>query len=295
MAVPSGDSSPGRGALQASKGASAATIDPSEVVVPELLGLLSPDGTAITGWFYSPPTEGPFPTLIWLHGGPEVQERPVYNSLFQSLLAKGVAVFAPNVRGSAGHGRAFRHADDGAGRYGAFEDVAACADHLVEIGIAEPGRLGLAGRSYGGYLTLAVLVRYPELFAVGVDICGMSDLLTFYAHTEPWIAAAAVSKYGHPEHDRELLCDLSPLNAIDRLRAPLLIVHGADDTNVPLGEAEQLAAALAELDVHYRLLVFEEEGHELLATQNRVVFVHAVVGWVVRYLSATARVTADTA
>jgi dipeptidyl aminopeptidase/acylaminoacyl peptidase len=273
-------SSPGRGPLKASVGATADSIEPAAVVRPVLVGFRSADGTPISGWLYSPGIVGPFPTLIWLHGGPEMQERPVYNSLFQSLLAAGIAVFAPNVRGSTGHGRAFRHADDVAGRYGAFEDVEACVGHLVDIGIAEPGRIGISGRSYGGYLAVAALVRFPELFAVGVDVCGMTDLHTFYADTEPWIAAAAVSKYGHPEHDRDLLRDLSPLRAVDRIRAPLLIVHGADDTNVPLGEATQLAAALAERGMPHRLLVFEGEGHELLATENRVEFVRAVVAWV---------------
>lgn len=277
-------SSPGRGALRASRGATAADIDPARIVVPDLISLRSGDGTTITGWLYSPGGVGPFPTLIWLHGGPEAQERPVYNSLFQSVVAAGIAVFAPNVRGSTGHGRAFRHADDGPGRYGAFEDVAACAEHLVEIGVGEPGRLGVSGRSYGGYLTLCALVRYPHLFAVGVDVSGMSDLHTFYENTEPWIAAAAVTKYGHPDRDAEMLRDLSPIHLADRMNAPLLIVHGADDTNVPLGEAEQMAAALTELGLPHELLVFEGEGHELLATQTRVQFVHTVVNWVVAHL-----------
>lgn len=277
-------SSPGRGALVASRGATAASIDPARIVVPDLIGLRSPDGTPIDGWLYRPATGGPFPTLIWLHGGPEAQARPVYNSLFQSLLAAGIAVFAPNVRGSTGHGRAYRHADDGARRYGAFEDVAACAAHLVDIGVAQPGRIGVSGRSYGGYLALAALVRYPDLFAVGVDVSGMSDLQTFYEHTEPWIAAAAVTKYGDPVADRDLLRDLSPIHAVDQIRAPLLIVHGADDTNVPLTEATQLAAALDALGLPHRLLVFEDEGHDLLSTPNRVTFVHAVVTWVASHL-----------
>jgi len=276
-------SSLGQGELHASVGASATGIDPHDVVAPELRRFSSADGTELTGWLYRP-GPGPAPTMIWLHGGPEAQERPVYNSLFQSLVARGVAVLAPNVRGSTGFGRTFRHADDLAGRHGAFEDVEACAEHLVATGVAEPGRLALAGRSYGGYLTLAGLVRFPELFRVGVDVCGMSDLETFYADTEPWIAAAAVSKYGDPERDRALLRELSPLHAIDRLRAPLLIVHGSDDTNVPLGEAQQVADALTERGLPHRLLVFEGEGHELLATRNRVAFVQTVVGWLAEHL-----------
>ena len=131
------------------------------------------------------------------------------------------------------------------------------------------------GRSYGGYLTLAALVEHPELFAAGVDVCGMADFATFYAHTEPWIAAAAVAEYGDPVRDADLLRALSPIHRIDRLTAPLLVVHGADDTNVPVEEAEQVVAALAARGVEHEYLLFEGEGHELLATPNRVAFVRA--------------------
>ncbi|MCU1455716.1 MAG: yuxL-like peptidase [Acidimicrobiales bacterium] len=277
-------SSPGTGPLRASVGASLARIDPTQVVEPELHHLRSGDGTPISGWLYRPPGAGPLPTMLWLHGGPEAQERPVYSSLFQSLLAEGIAVFAPNVRGSSGFGRTFRNADNGARRYGAFEDVVACAADLIETGISLAGRVGISGRSYGGYLTLAMLTRAPELFRVGVAVCGMSDFHTWYAATEPWIAAAAVSKYGDPERDAELLADLSPRHALDQLRAPLLLVHGSDDTNVPVGESLQVAAALESLGTPHRLLVFEGEGHELLATAHRVEFVQATLGWVLEHL-----------
>jgi dipeptidyl aminopeptidase/acylaminoacyl peptidase len=222
--------------------------------------------------------------MIHLHGGPEAQERPVYNSLFQSLVAAGIAVFAPNVRGSTGFGRTFVTADDLGRRYGAIEDVAASVAHLVSSGLADEHRVGCMGRSYGGYLTLAALVWYPELFAVGIDVCGMADFETFYRHTEPRIAAAAVSKYGDPVRDKELLRDLSPIHKIDLLTAPLLVVHGAEDTNVPVEEAQQVVDALAAREREHRFLLFEGEGHELLATPNRVAFVQAAVGWAGHHL-----------
>jgi dipeptidyl aminopeptidase/acylaminoacyl peptidase len=277
-------SSPARGSLRASRGATFSELDPGEVVAPQPHRLHSTDGTEINGWLYRPSAAEPRPTVIWLHGGPEAQERPVYSSLFQSLLAEGVAVFAPNVRGSTGFGRSFRNADDGPRRYGAFQDVAACAAHLVETGIAEPERLGILGRSYGGYLTLAMLTRYPDLFRVGVAICGMSNLLAWYATTEPWIAAAAVTKYGDPARDSDLLTDLSPMNSLDQLRAPLLLVHGSDDTNVPVSESERVAESLRSRGHPHRLIVVDGEGHDLLATANRVAFVQATLQWVLEYL-----------
>jgi dipeptidyl aminopeptidase/acylaminoacyl peptidase len=281
-------SSSGGRMLRSSRGASTPSVDFDDLTRPQLRSFSSADGTALTGWLYTPDTPGPWPTMIHLHGGPEAQERPVYNSLFQSLVAVGVAVLAPNVRGSAGFGRSFQYADDRAGRYGAIADVAACVDHLVDSGVAAPGSIGCMGRSYGGYLTLAALVTYPDLFAVGIDVCGMADFATFFAHTEPWIAAAAMNKYGDPVRDAALLRDLSPIHRIDRLRAPVLVVHGGQDTNVPVEEAEQVVAALAAGRIEHQYLLFADEGHELLETTNRVTFVQEAVAWVLRHLSVPA-------
>ncbi|MDQ1681098.1 MAG: hypothetical protein QOI42_1957 [Frankiaceae bacterium] len=252
--------------------------------VPTLEKLRSSDGLTITGWLYRAGTSAPGPAVVHLHGGPEAQERPLYNPLFQALVQSGISVFAPNVRGSSGFGQAFENADNGPLRFGAITDVAACADHLVATGIAEAGRVACAGRSYGGYLTLAALVWHPEKFAAGVDVCGMVDFASFYAHTEPWIAAAAYGKYGHPVHDAQLLHDLSPLHRMDRLRAPLLVVHGANDTNVPLIEAEQTVAAARVRGVPVDYLLFDNEGHELQSIANREIFVRRTVEWLVRML-----------
>jgi dipeptidyl aminopeptidase/acylaminoacyl peptidase len=115
---------------------------------------------------------------------------------------------------------------------------------------------------------------------VGVDVCGISDFATFYAHTEPWIAAAATSKYGDPEVDAGLLRSLSPIHRVDRIVAPLLVVHGAHDTNVPIGEAEQMVEALRERGAAPGYLLFDDEGHEVRAAENRAVFVREVVRWV---------------
>ncbi|WP_203737375.1 S9 family peptidase, partial [Actinoplanes italicus] len=260
---------------------SAAPAAPT-AIRPELRVFPAHDGLTLTGWLFTPRTPGPHPTVIWLHGGPEAQERPGHGPLFQSLADRGIAVFAANVRGSSGFGRSFVDADNIGLRYGAIEDVRSCVHHLRDSGVA--GRVGVMGRSYGGYLTLAVLTRFPELFEVGVDICGMSNFATFYEHTEPWIAAAAVSKYGHPVHDADLLRDLSPIHRIDRLRAPLLIVHGANDSNVPVIEATQVADALAARGHPHRYLLFPGEGHELLHRAARAEFLTETLAWLQTHL-----------
>ena len=153
------------------------------------------------------------PTARWSAStaGPEGQERPGFSPVAQSLVAAGLTVFAPNVRGSGGFGRAFTTADDGPAREASFDDVRTTVDELVAAGIAAPGRIGAHGWSYGGYLTLVALTRWPDLFAAGATLAGMSDLRTFFAGTEPWMAAASVTEYGDPVADREMLAAISPM------------------------------------------------------------------------------------
>ncbi len=264
----------------------------SELVQPTREWVRADDGLAIEGWLYRPRgASGPVPAVIHLHGGPEAQERPGFAALYQALAASGIAVFAPNVRGSTGYGRAFEYADDGPRRYAAISDVAACALHLLRTGIAAPERLACMGRSYGGYLTLAALTSHPELFAAGVDICGMSDLQTFYATTEPWVAAVATTKYGDPLNEADLLADLSPLRRFHRLRAPLLAIHGMNDRNVPVSESIQAVDRARERGIDAELLLFPDEGHEIVATEGKLRFVTAVVEFLTRHLQARAGVT----
>ncbi|WP_037679223.1 prolyl oligopeptidase family serine peptidase [Streptomyces griseus] len=256
-------------------------------VRPVPLRLTARDGLPLSGWYYRAPGRGPgepAPCVVHLHGGPEEQERPVFNPLYHKLLGRGVDVFAPDVRGSSGHGRSFVDADLGTGRFAAITDVADCAAHVVASGLADPTRLAVMGRSYGGYLVMASLVWHPDLFRTGVAACGMSDFATFYAGTEPWIAESAAHKYGHPEHDRELLHALSPMTGIDALRVPFLAVHGEHDTNVPPGESEQFVRAARERGLEADLLMLRDEGHDFLRADNRRIFRRAAADWIERHL-----------
>ncbi|WP_208614877.1 prolyl oligopeptidase family serine peptidase [Streptomyces caeruleatus] len=256
-------------------------------VRPVPLRLTARDGLPLSGWYYRAPGRAydePAPCVIHLHGGPEEQERPVFHPLYHELVGRGLDVFAPDVRGSLGHGRSFVDADLGSGRFAAFDDVADCAGHAVMAGPADPTRLAVMGRSYGGYLTFASVVWHPELFRTAVAVCGMSDFLTFFAGTEPWIAESAAHKYGHPERDRELLNALSPMSRIDALRVPLLAVHGEHDTNVPPGESQQFVRAARERGIDAELLTLRDEGHDFLRAENRRLFRRAAADWLERHL-----------
>ncbi|QHC59960.1 S9 family peptidase [Rathayibacter sp. VKM Ac-2760] len=260
-------------------------LDAPPLIVPTLERFRGRDGLALSGWLYrAPQSRGP--ALLSLHGGPESQERPTFSAQHQAVAAAGISVFAPNVRGSSGFGRDFVHADDVEKRTAAFDDVLAAAAFLVEAGIADPARIAVSGRSYGGYLTLAALAFSPGVFAAGVDICGMSHLQTFYRDTEPWIASSAVTKYGHPEHDAELLERLSPLNRADAIGVPLLVVHGELDTNVPIGEALQIVAALEELGRPVRYLQLDGEGHEYRRAESKETLLRELVRFLTESLAA---------
>ncbi|MGJ5798480.1 S9 family peptidase [Streptomyces europaeiscabiei] len=257
-------------------------------VRPVPLRLTARDGLPLNGWYYRAPGRAPgvqAPCVLHLHGGPEEQERPVFNPLYHELLGRGLDVFAPDVRGSSGHGRSFVDADLATGRFAAIEDVADCAAHVVVAGLADPRRLAVMGRSYGGYLVMASLVWHPDLFRTGVAACGMSDFATFYAGTEPWIAESAAHKYGHPEIDRELLRALSPMTRVDALRVPVLAVHGEHDTNVPLGESEQFVRAARERGLEAELLMLRDEGHDFLRADSRRLFRRTAADWIQRHIA----------
>lgn len=247
---------------------------------PTLETVTARDGLRFTGWLFRPP-EGveTIGAMVFLHGGPEGQGRPGYNEFFPALLDVGICVFLPNVRGSGGFGRAFMHADDRERRFAAIDDVADAVHYLVGNGYAPQGRVACCGWSYGGYLTQAALAFHPQEFAAGISICGMSDLNTWYRTTEPWIAAAAYPKYGHPVSDQDLLERLSPLPRVQAITAPLLLVHGLTDTNVPASESRQMYDALRALGRKTELLVFDDDGHEIDKRENRAVLLKNMTAW----------------
>lgn len=247
---------------------------------PTLETIAARDGLEISGWLFRPPDGvASIGAMMFLHGGPEGQGRPGYNEFFPPLLEAGITVFLPNVRGSGGFGRSFMHADDRDKRFAAIDDVADAALFLVERKLAPADRIACCGWSYGGYLTQAALAFHPQLFAAGISICGMSDLNTWYRNTEPWIAAAAYPKYGHPVSDRDLLDQLSPLLRAHAITAPLLLVHGLNDTNVPPSESQQMFDALTALGRTTDQLLFEDDGHEIDKRENRGVLVKAMCDW----------------
>ena len=259
--------------------------DLGALVRPEIARFPAHDGIELSGWLYRPRgADAPGPIVLDFHGGPEAQARPYFNATYQALLARGIGVFAPNVRGSSGFGKRFVNLDNGALRHDAVRDIAACADYVTEIGAADPARVGIMGGSYGGYMTMAGLADYPERFAAGANLYGVVNFATFFAHTEPWMAAISKVEYGDPDTEAGLLRDLSPIHRLDRVTAPTIVLHGANDTNVPVVEAEQVVVGLRERGIPVEYILFPDEGHGFRTAANRIFAATAIVRWFAAYL-----------
>jgi dipeptidyl aminopeptidase/acylaminoacyl peptidase len=264
-----------------------AGVDLASLVRPSLVRFRAHDGLELSGWLYLPPGRtAPGPIVLSFHGGPEGQERPAFRSDYQALLARGIAVLAPNVRGSSGFGKRFVNLDNGALRRDGVRDIEACVEYVVRAAVADPRRIGIMGGSYGGYMVMAGLTRYPEAFAAGANLFGVVNFATFFAHTEPWMAAISKVEYGDPDTQKDLLRELSPIHEVDRVKAPTIVLHGANDTNVPVVEAEQVVESLKKRGVPVEYLLFPDEGHGWRKTPNRIRSTVAIVRWFDRYLTA---------
>ena len=218
---------------------------PTTFTAPELVHYPTFDERDIPAWFYRPKAQTePTPAVIIVHGGPEGQSRPSLNFLAQYLVLHGYAVLVPNVRGSTGYGNAYSHLDDVEKRLDSVADLAYGARWLALQPAVAKDRIAVYGGSYGGFMVLSALTTYPELFAAGVDIVGISNFVTFLENTSGYRRAHREAEYGSLAEDRTFLEDISPLSHIGKLEAPLMVIHGANDPRVPLGEAEQLVEAL---------------------------------------------------
>src|SRR5919106_2224365 len=246
-------------------------LDEAELTEPELHRFASFDGESIPVFLYEPTSGDEPPAAVFLiHGGPEAQLRPVWSPLSQYFVSHGLAVAAPNIRGSTGYGKRYEHLDDVERRLDSVRDLAALHDALGEAGRIDRTRSVLHGGSYGGYMVLAGLAFQPERWAAGIEIVGISSLVTFLENTADWRRAVREREYGSLERDREFLHEVSPLTHVDRIAAPLFIIHGANDPRVPLSEAEQIHRELTARGIPSELLVFDDEGHGLQKLKNRL-------------------------
>ncbi len=277
---------------------SAAGLDLERMVVPEHLSLTARDGVEIHGLLYLPP--GPPgggqtehvpagvkpPLLLAVHGGPTGQARPEFDGVHQYLLRRGIAVFDLNFRGSTGYGKRFARLNDLQLREGEIYDLADAALWLGATGRADPNRAAVMGGSYGGYLTMAAMTRLPEVFASGVALVGVSDWLTALAGASPQLKASDVLEYGDVDdpQDREFFRRISPITHIAEVRAPVMVIHGANDPRDPVTESDQFVRAIREQGGEVEYLRFPDEGHSIRKLSNRIIAYRRIAAFLERTL-----------
>jgi dipeptidyl aminopeptidase/acylaminoacyl peptidase len=239
------------------------------LVTPTVHRIPTPDGEAVPCFRYAAPDNPRGASVVHIHGGPEAEAARGFAPTLQALALAGFDVLVPNIRGSAGYGKRWVSLDDGDLRLDSVADLAAIHAWLPSVGL-DPARSALWGGSYGGYMVLAGVAMQPELWAAGVDIVGMSSLVTFLENTSEYRRAVREREYGLLTDDRDFLLRASPITYLDDIAAPLFVIHGANDPRVPLSEAEQIKAALDGKGVPCELRVYADEGHGLAKRANRL-------------------------
>ncbi|MFL6210145.1 MAG: prolyl oligopeptidase family serine peptidase [Pyrinomonadaceae bacterium] len=275
---------------------SRAGIPQTSFVEPELIHYKTFDGRDIPAWYYRPLPPGgnmqidgvahgaALPVLVSVHGGPESQERPAFNPTYQYFLSRGYAILATNVRGSTGYGKTYTHLDDVKLREDSVKDLAAGVEWLKTQGGADPRHIAIMGGSYGGYMTYAAITLYPDLWAAAIAQRAIGNFETNLRNTSGYRRKQREREYGTLEHDLDFLRAVSPIHKIDRIRVPLMVVHGRNDPRVPYTEAEQIVKALHERNAPVDYILFDDEGHGVDKLANRLVLYPKIADFLDRYM-----------
>lgn len=271
---------------------------PTDLLSPgEDASFTSHDGLRISARLYLPAPKlgfkGPRPLVYYIHGGPQSQERPNFAwfsmPLIQFLTLRGFAVFVPNVRGSTGYGLSYtKHVDRDWGGQDRLDHVYAMTEVLPKDKRLDVSRAAVVGRSYGGYMTLTLAGRHPELWKAQCDMFGPYDLTTFSERIpETWKPYFKMA-LGDPETEtgRAFLTERSPKTYLQNMTAPMLVIQGRNDPRVVAAESEDLVRELKEKGKDIELLLFEDEGHDVLKYENRVTCYNAITDFFAKYLNS---------
>jgi dipeptidyl aminopeptidase/acylaminoacyl peptidase len=249
-------------------------IPESELVEPELIHFETFDGKRVQAWLYRPSgATGRLPVVLSVHGGPEVQERTHVtrsSSFYQYLLSRGIAVLAPNIRGSTGYGKSYQrliHRDWGGDE---LKDIEHAAIWLRQQAWADRDRIAVYGASFGGFATLSAMTRLPDYWRCGIDLVGPSNLVTFAKAVPPHWRATMKEWVGDPEEDFDFLMSRSPITYVEHMKAPLLVLQGANDPRVVKPESDQMVEKLRSLGHEVEYHVFEDEGHDFSKRANQL-------------------------
>ena len=255
----------------------------------ELVQWRSFDGKMISGFLYKPPAKfkGKRPVLVVIHGGPEGQSQPTFLGRNNYLLNElGIALIYPNVRGSTGYGKTFSLLDNGVHREDTYKDIDALFDWIAEQPNLDAERIGVTGGSYGGHMTLAVSTFYSGRIRCSVDVVGMSNLVTFLEHTEAYRRDLRRVEYGN-ERDPQMhdfLEKIAPMNNIEKIKKPMLVVAGKNDPRVPVSESQQIFDALKQQGTPAWFIMAKDEGHGFRKKPNQDFQFYATIAFLQEYL-----------
>ena len=265
-------------------------IDEADLVETEVVRYRSFDGVEIPGILYRPHTASAtakVPALVWVHGGPGGQSRTGYSATIQHIVNHGYAVLAANNRGSSGYGKTFFHMDDR--RHGDVDlkDIVLAKDYLASLDWVDGERIGIIGGSYGGYMVGAALAFEPDVFDVGINIFGVMNWVRTLTSIPPWwesFKEALYDEMGDPATDGERHRRISPLFHAQNIKAPLLVVQGANDPRVLQVESDEIVAAVRANEVPVEYVLFPDEGHGFSKRQNRIAASEAYVSFLDTHL-----------
>ena len=268
-------------------------LNTDSFVVPDLIHYdtfveMDKPALAIPAFYYKPAKgEGPFPVVITIHGGPEGQYRPYFSGRFQYWINElGIAVLAPNVRGSRGYGKSYLKLDNWEKREDSVRDIGALLDWVEKQPELDASRVAVYGGSYGGYMVLASMIHFNERLKAGIESVGISNFVTFLENTKEYRRDLRRVEYGD-ERDpdmREFLQGISPTTNAHKITKPMLIAQGLNDPRVPAGESEQIVEAIRKNGGTAWYILAEDEGHGLSKKSNRDYYSHAVTLFLEEFL-----------
>jgi len=246
-------------------------LQEADFVQPELVALPSLDGRTIPALLYRPRGPGTGgPAVVYVHGGPDWLTEVTWRPLVQHMVNRGWTVLAPNYRGSTGYGREWQLANRFDLGGGDTQDVVAGADYLVREGLADSSRIAVTGESYGGYLTMTCLTQYPDRWAVGSAVVPFLNWFTAFANERNDVQHWDRENFGSPDNDADLFHERSPFFFLERISSPVQLICGASDPRCPASESEQGYEVLCALGKKCDLVLYEDEGHDLLKIENLV-------------------------
>lgn len=234
----------------------------------ESLSYRSFDGLKVPYFIYRSKEKNESQSLIYIHGGPESQERPEFKELYYKINQQGISIIIPNIRGSRGYGRYYLELDNQTKRLDAMKDIISLREHMITKHNFDSKKISVMGISYGGFMTLLLITHHPSLWKSAVDIVGISDLSTFLKNTSPWRRTQRSSEYGFlGEHD-QFFEEISPLLKAKNIKTPLRIFHSHYDSRVPNSESEQIVDSMKKLNKDISFTAYENEGHIYMRKVN---------------------------